>query len=126
MAEAILCVRKYGPPNSSAMFGPTAMHALWHMAPQYYVYILTNPRRTVLYTGVTRDLIRRLWQHRNGLGGSFTARYHCCRLVWYEIFRDAYNAISREKQIKAGSRRRKIELINRCNPEWRDLYEAIT
>jgi putative endonuclease len=94
------------------------------MVRQYYVYIMTNPRNTVLYTGVTTDLVRRVWQHRNGQGG-FTSRYHCSKLVMYEVFNDSYNAIAREKQIKAGSRRRKVELIERMNPEWRDLYEEL-
>jgi putative endonuclease len=95
------------------------------MTRQYYVYIMSNARRTVLYTGVTNDLVRRAWEHRNGQGGNFTARYHCSDLVLYEVFRDSYNAIVREKQIKAGSRRRKVELIERMNPEWRDLYEEL-
>jgi putative endonuclease len=95
------------------------------MARQFYVYIIANPRKTVLYTGVTNDLVRRVWQHRNGHGGEFTARYHCSELVFYEVFRDSYNAIAREKQIKAGPRRRKIELIEQLNPEWRDLYEEL-
>jgi putative endonuclease len=101
------------------------MTVSWVMSRQYYVYIMTNPRKTVLYTGVTNDLVRRVWQHRNGRGGEFTARYHCSELVLYEIFRDSYNAIAREKQIKAGSRRRKVELIERMNPEWRDLYNDL-
>jgi putative endonuclease len=92
---------------------------------QYYVYILSNPRRTVLYTGVTNDLVKRVWQHQNGQGGGFTAKYHCTELVLYEIFRDLYNAIAREKQIKAGSRRRKIELIEGMNPGWLDLYDEL-
>jgi putative endonuclease len=95
------------------------------MSRQYYVYILTNSRKTVLYTGVTNDLVKRVWQHRNGQGSAFTTKYHCSKLVLYEIFRDSYNAIAREKQVKAGSRRRKIELIERMNPEWRDLYDVI-
>jgi putative endonuclease len=86
---------------------------------------MANARRAVLYTGVTNDLIRRIWQHRQGQGGGFTARYHCTELVLYEVFHDSYNAISREKQIKAGSRRRKVELIERVNPEWRDLYNEL-
>ena len=97
----------------------------WVMSQQYYVYIMTNPRKTVLYTGVPNDLVKRVWQHRNGQGGGFTTKYHCSKLVLYEIFRDSYNAIVREKQIKAGSRRRKVELIERINPEWRDLYDVI-
>jgi putative endonuclease len=95
------------------------------MVRQYYVYIMTNPRRTVLYTGVTNDLVRRVWQHRNGQAGGFTKRYHCSKLVLYEVFKDSYNAIVREKQIKAGSRRRKVELIERTNPEWRDLFDGL-
>ena len=95
------------------------------MARQYYVYIMTNSRKTALYTGVTNDLVRRAWQHREERGDRFPARYHCTRLVLYEIFRDAYSAITREKQIKAGSRRRKVELIERENPEWRDLYDEL-
>ena len=95
------------------------------MTQQYYVYIMTNPRHTVFYTGVTNDLVRRAWQHRNGQGGGFTTRYYCTELVLYEILRDSYNAIAREKQIKAGSRRRKVDLIERTNPEWRDFYEEL-
>jgi len=91
------------------------------MSQQFYVYIMTNPRKTVLYTGVTNDLVRRVWEHRNARGRGFTARYHCTQLVLYEVFRDAYNAVTREKQIKAGSRRQKAELIGRANPKWRDL-----
>jgi putative endonuclease len=91
------------------------------MCRQYYVYILTNPRKTVLYTGVTNDLRRRVWEHQTRQVRGFTAKYHCSRLVMYEVFQDPYNAITREKQIKAGSRRRKFELIERMNPTWRDL-----
>ena len=79
----------------------------------------------MLYTGVTNNLMRRVRQHRDGQAGGFTGRYHSSRLVLYEVFKDSYNAITREKQIKAGSRRRKIELIERMNPEWRDLYDEL-
>lgn len=95
------------------------------MSRQYYVYILTNLRHTVLYTGVTRDLVRRVCQHRQGTASGFTAKYRCSKLVMYEVFRDPYNAISREKQIKAGSRRRKVELIERMNPGWKDLFAEL-
>ena len=95
------------------------------MSRPFYVYIMTNPRHTVLYTGVTNDLLRRVWEHRNGEGGHFTKRYHCSKLVLYEILKDSYNAIAREKQIKARSRTHKIELIERINPEWRDLYDDL-
>jgi putative endonuclease len=92
------------------------------MSRLFYVYIMTNPRHTVLYTGVTSDLGRRVWQHKEGQGGGFTARYNCTELALYEVYQDSYNAIAREKQIKGRSRVYKIELIERTNPEWKDLY----
>ena len=88
---------------------------------QFYVYLLTNKRHTVIYTGVTNDLARRLFQHRNGEGGRFTRKYQINKLVYFEVFADPYNAISREKQIKAGSRARKVRLISTANPEWQEL-----
>ena len=88
---------------------------------QYYVYLLTNKRHTVIYIGVTNDLVRRLYQHRSGEGGRFTRKYQLNKLVYFEVFADPYNAISREKQIKAGSRARKERLISSRNPEWREL-----
>jgi len=88
------------------------------------VYILTNSRRTVLYVGVTNDLVRRLLQHRTGTGSRFAQRYQADRLVHVEFFADARFAIAREKQLKAGSRARKVALIERGNPEWRDLSGA--
>ncbi len=91
----------------------------------YCVYILTNKRNTVLYTGVTGDLRARVYQHREKLLPGFTNRYNVSKLVYYEGGCDASGAIAREKQIKAGSRRKKIELINRFNPEWRDLYDEL-
>ncbi len=87
----------------------------------YYVYILTNQHKTVLYTGVTNDLARRVSEHRDQRAG-FTGRYNVTRLMYYEWFDDVNAAIAREKKIKAGSRQKKIELINRNNPAWRDLY----
>ena len=91
----------------------------------FCVYILANQRRTVLYTGVTSDLRMRVYQHREKLLPGFTNRYNVSKLVYYEAGHDAAGAISREKQIKAGSRRKKIELINRLNPEWCDLYDDL-
>jgi putative endonuclease len=91
----------------------------------YCVYILTNKRNTVLYTGVTSDLRARVHQHREKLLPGFTNRYNVSKLVYYEAGYDPSGAIAREKQLKAGSRRKKIELINRLNPEWRDLYEEL-
>jgi len=90
-----------------------------------YVYILTNGRNTVFYTGVTRALRRRVYQHRNGFIDGFTRRYHVRKLVYFEVFEDPYNAIRREKQIKAGPRRRKVALIASMNPGWRDLYAEL-
>ena len=88
---------------------------------QYCVYILTNSRRTVLYTGVTNNLERRLSEHKSKLGSTFTKRYNVDQLVYYECGNDINLAIVREKQIKAGSRQDKIDLINSINPEWKDL-----
>jgi putative endonuclease len=89
---------------------------------RFAVYILTNERHTVLYVGITNDLFRRATQHREGLVSGFTKRYGLTRLVWFELHPDAWSAIQREKQLKAGSRQRKLDLINARNPEWRDLY----
>ena len=73
------------------------------MRRQYFVYVVANAHHTVLYTGVTNDLLRRVWEHRQGFGGKFTAKYSCSKLVFYEVYLDPHHAISREKQIKAGS-----------------------
>jgi len=88
---------------------------------QFAVYILTTRRRTALYIGVTRDLPRRLAQHRAGLGSRFVRRYCVARLVYVEWYSDPLTAISREKQLKAGSRADKVALIERDNPGWVDL-----
>jgi len=92
---------------------------------QCYIYIMTNQHNTVLYTGMTNDLKRRVYEHRIGHGGGFTSRYHVTRLVYYEICQDVNAAIAREKQIKAGSRQRKLDLIEEMDPEWADLYESL-
>jgi putative endonuclease len=92
---------------------------------QYYVYIMTNSRNTVLYVGVTNDLIRRVYEHREKLADGFTRKYNIVKLVYYEVFEDIENAIIREKQMKAGSRQRKVQLINSMNREWRDLYDEL-
>jgi putative endonuclease len=80
----------------------------------------------VLYTGVTNDLRRRVYEHKQKLADGFTMKYNVTKLVYYEVFGDPESAITREKQIKAGSRRRKTELVKSMNPEWLDLYEMIT
>jgi len=86
---------------------------------------MTNKRNTVLYTGITSDLKKRVYEHKERLIEGFTKKYEIKKIVYYEVFEDAYNAISREKQIKSGSRQRKIDLIERMNPEWRDLYNEL-
>jgi len=90
---------------------------------QYYVYILANKNNRVLYTGVTNDLVRRLFEHRNGLTPGFASKYRCRKLVWFETTPSVEAAISREKQIKGGSRAKKLSLIQALNPEWRDLSD---
>ena len=92
---------------------------------EYCVYIMSNGRNTVLYTGITNDLKRRVYEHKNGLGGGFTKRYQVHKLVYYEISDDVRAAITREKQIKGGSRQKKVDLVNSLNPAWRDLYDEI-
>ena len=92
---------------------------------QYCVYIMTNAHNTVLYTGVTNCLQRRVLEHKSGKGGVFTKRYNITKLVYYEFGDDVSFAIFREKQIKAGSRKKKIELINGMNPEWKDLFDEL-
>lgn len=95
------------------------------MEKQYYIYIITNTRNTVLYTGVTSDLKKRVYEHKSKLVSGFTKKYNIIKLVYYEIFNDIYNGILREKQIKGGSRQKKINLINKMNPNWQDLYEDL-
>ena len=95
------------------------------MPRQFYVYILANRTNRVLYTGVTNDLARRVIEHREKVVDGFTKRYKVDKLVYYEVCEDAYTAISREKQIKAGSRADKEELINAMNREWTDLYSTL-
>jgi putative endonuclease len=94
------------------------------IAYNFYVYMMTNEWRNVLYTGVSNDLERRVWQHRNGVGSRFTRRYNCTRLVYLEWYADIRQAIAREAQIKAWSRAKKDALIANSNPEWRDLAES--
>ncbi len=91
----------------------------------YYVYIMTNQNNRVLYTGVTNDLKRRVWQHREKVLGGFTERYKVTKLVYCEEFSDIRDAIAREKQIKAEPRKKKMDLINSLNPQWNDLYESL-
>lgn len=92
---------------------------------QPVVYMMANHKRGTIYIGVTSNLVQRAWQHREGALDGFTRRYGCKRLVWFELCGTMEHAILREKQLKAGSRSKKIALIENDNPEWRDLYEAL-
>ena len=89
------------------------------------VYIMTSKPKGTLYTGVTSNLVQRVYQHKEGITGGFSQRYGCKTLVYYEVGGSMEGAIFREKQIKAGSRMDKIKLIESMNPEWKDLYESI-
>ena len=92
---------------------------------QYFVYIMTNKNNTTLYTGVTCNLQKRIYEHKEKLVDGFTKKYNINKLVYYEIFDDVYNAISREKQIKSGSRQKKVNLIDGMNKKWKDLYAEL-
>ena len=93
--------------------------------PQAAVYIMANRRNGTLYAGVTSNLPRRAWLHRTSAVPGFTKRYGCKMLVWYELHATMPNAIVREKQIKGGSRQKKLDLIERLNPDWRDLFDEL-
>ncbi len=91
-----------------------------------YVYMLTNKNNTVIYTGVTSNLLIRIFEHKEGkYASSFTYKYHCTKLIYFEGFSRIEDAIAREKQIKAGSRAKKEALINSINPDWIDLINTI-
>lgn len=92
------------------------------MKKEFFVYILTNRTNRVLYTGFTGNLVARVGQHREKKEPGFTNRYKVTKLVYFESFPNALDAIAREKQMKAGSRQKKIDLINGMNPDWRDLF----
>ncbi len=96
------------------------------MEKQPAVYILASKRNGTLYIGVTSDLTKRVWEHKNGMVEGFTKRYNIHRLVWYEIHESMESAITREKRIKEWKRAWKLELIEGANPEWEDLYITIT
>jgi len=89
------------------------------------IHIMANQRNGTLYTGVTSDLVQRVWQHREGLGDGFTKQYGCKQLVWFELAGTMDAAVTREKQIKGGSRVKKLHLIESSNPDWDDLYDQI-
>ncbi|MEO0107407.1 MAG: GIY-YIG nuclease family protein [candidate division WOR-3 bacterium] len=95
------------------------------MTKQYYVYVLTNKRNSVLYIGVTDNLARRIYEHKNKLINGFTKKYNLTKLVYYEVTNDVYEAIKREKQLKNWHRDWKINLITQNNKEWKDLSEEL-
>ncbi len=95
------------------------------MGKRGYIYILTNKNNSTLYIGVTSNLQKRIHQHKNHLVDGFSKKYNMLKLVYYEIIDSMYEAIKREKQLKAGSRKKKIELINLKNPNWNDLFQEI-
>ena len=89
-------------------------------------YIVTNKNNTVLYTGVTSELRGRVWEHKiKFFEKSFSAKYNCDKIVWYKFFDTILEAIDREKQIKSGSRKKKLDIVNSVNPEWKDLWDEI-
>ena len=91
----------------------------------FIVYILTNKKHSVLYTGVANNLTKRIYGHKNKVIKGFSEKYNVNKLVYYEVFDSIETAIMREKQIKAGRRKKKLELINEFNKQWNDLYEEI-
>jgi putative endonuclease len=93
---------------------------------EYCIYLMTNAHNTVVYCGVTNNLARRVYEHKNGLGGIFTKKYNISKLVYYEVGDNVHAALAREKQIKGGSRKKKMDLVNSVNPEWKDLFDEIT
>ena len=95
------------------------------MPKQYFVYIMTNQYNTTLYTGVTNNLQRRVMEHKQDLVEGFTKKYHLHKLVYYEMTDDVNAAIAREKQIKGGSRQKKLDLVNGMNKEWKDLADDL-
>ncbi|MDG1436466.1 MAG: GIY-YIG nuclease family protein [Rickettsiaceae bacterium] len=92
---------------------------------QPVVYIITNKKNGTLYTGVTSDIVQRIYDHKQGVIQGFTKKYNCKILVFYELHNTMYSAIEREKQIKGGDRRKKLLLIESMNPNWEDLYKDV-
>ncbi len=92
---------------------------------EYYIYMVTNKHKNVVYTGITNDLLRRVYEHKTKIQKGFTEKYNVEFLVYYEVYAEVDDAITREKQIKGWSRKKKDRLIGDFNPEWRDLYDEI-
>ena len=96
------------------------------MVKYYYVYILASQRNGTLYIGITSDLIKRVWEHKNKFVDGFTKKYNINKLIYYEQYSDPENAIKREKRLKKYNRKWKLTLIEKANPQWKDLYEEVT
>jgi putative endonuclease len=92
---------------------------------QYYVYILASKKNGTLYIGVTNNLLKRVYEHKNNIIGGFTKKYRVHDLVYYEAYGEIYDAIAREKRMKKWERNWKIELIQKTNPDWKDLYDKL-
>lgn len=95
------------------------------MEKQGFIYIIGNDRNSVLYIGVTTNLPKRIWEHKNNINEGFARRYNCKQLYYYEVFENIYEAITREKRLKSWKREWKIKLIEEKNPYWKDLYPEI-
>ncbi len=112
--------------SASEMRDPDTKHPMkYKNQKNYYVYIMASKRNGTLYIGITNDLIKRTWQHKNNLADGFTKRYKCHTLVYYEQTNEVISAIEREKQLKKWKRKWKLDLIEKQNPEWQDLYNNL-
>ncbi|MEK7078673.1 MAG: GIY-YIG nuclease family protein [Patescibacteria group bacterium] len=128
MRQNIRLLRHFTSPSLSVNIPRNDIHTRiikYSVKKFYCVYIITNYNNTVLYTGVTGELIGRVWHHKNKSVSSFSSKYNLNKLVYFEIFENVSDAIVREKQIKGGSRKNKIKLIEKENPEWKDLYGSL-
>ena len=120
--------RRFDPRDDNVLSNPEYLQmsmAISKTQKRYCVYIITNSLNTVLYTGVTGNLVARMYQHKNKSVSSFSSRYNLNKLVYDEVYEDVQSAITREKQIKAGNRQKKINLVKSFNSEWKDLYGTI-
>jgi putative endonuclease len=97
----------------------------WEGLMAYYVYILASRRDGAIYVGITSDLVRRVYEHRTKAVRGFTAKYNITQLVWFEVYDDPVSAISREKELKKWKRAWKTKLIEKDNPDWKDLYDSV-
>ena len=117
--------RTISPKQSSLLLTLIFWYYLFVNNRQYYVYILFNKKNGTLYVGVTNDLVKRVWEHKNKAVEGFTQKYGVDKLGYYEVYANINSAITREKQLKSGNRKTKLELIELNNPDWQDLYFSI-